>query len=59
MRVRAKVTCFVENGYREEGTSFEYNGPPNDNLERLDGKTWADKVPRKKIEDDLGFEDFS
>jgi hypothetical protein len=36
---RAKVTCFVDNGLREEGTVFEYNGPSNTNLEPVGGKS--------------------
>lgn len=44
---RAKVTCFVDNGIRNEGDVFEYNGPPNSNLERADGKSDdAEAVPK-------------
>lgn len=44
---RAKVTCFVDNGIRNEGDVFEYNGLPNTNLERADGKSDdADAVPK-------------
>ena len=28
-QVRANRTCFVDNGLRQEGDVFEYNGPPN------------------------------
>ena len=46
---RAKVLCFVDNGLREEGAVFEYNGPPNTNLERADGKSEeADSVPKAR-----------
>lgn len=41
MKVRAIVKCFVDNGIREEGEIFEYNGPKNPNLEVVDGKTKA------------------
>lgn len=36
-QVRAKKLCFVDNGLRQEGEQFEYNGPKNTNLEYLDG----------------------
>jgi hypothetical protein len=53
---RAKVTCFVDNGIRNEGDVFEYNGPPNSNLERADGKSddaeAAPKAQRKAKADD-------
>jgi len=53
---RAKVKCFVDNGLREEGDVFEYNGPPNTNLERADGKSEeaeaAPKAQRKQKADD-------
>jgi hypothetical protein len=34
-KYRAKVKCFVDNGLREVGDVFEYNGPQNKNLERV------------------------
>ena len=34
-KYRAKVKCFVDNGLREVGDVFEYNGPHNTNLERI------------------------
>ncbi len=53
---RAKVKCFVDNGLREEGDVFEYNGPPNTNLELVGGKSEeaeaAPKAPRKQKADD-------
>jgi hypothetical protein len=46
---RAKVTCFVDNGLREEGTQFEYNGPRNTNIELVGGKSEeADSVPKAR-----------
>ena len=36
-QVRAKTLCFVDNGLRQEGDVFDYNGPKNTNLEYLDG----------------------
>ena len=26
-KVKAKVTCFIDNSLRNEGDEFEYNGP--------------------------------
>lgn len=37
-KVRAIRVCFVDNGLRQEGDVFEYNGPKNTNLEYLDGE---------------------
>lgn len=36
-QVRAKTLCFVDNGLRQEGDVFEYNGVKNSNLEYLKG----------------------
>ena len=36
-QVRAKVICFVDNGMRQAGDVFEYDGPKNTNLEYLKG----------------------
>ena len=36
-KVKAKVTCFIDNSLRNEGDEFEYNGPKNTNVEILDG----------------------
>lgn len=35
-RYRAKELCFVDNGLRHPGDVFDYNGPPNDHIERID-----------------------
>jgi len=35
-KVKAKVVCFVDNHYRNEGDMFQYNGPFNGNLEYLE-----------------------
>lgn len=36
--VKAKVDCFVDNGFRKAGDEFRYSGPPIDGvLEFLDG----------------------
>jgi len=61
-RVRALTRVFVDNGLREEGTVFEYEGPFNRHLEYLDaaeiegeavevepadaGKAWKPKAKR-------------
>lgn len=46
---RAKVRCFVDNGMREEGAVFEYNGPRNTNLELVDKSEDAvEEAPPKK-----------
>lgn len=50
MWVRAKEDCFVDNGYRVEGTEFEYNGPKKKYLELLEG-TW----PEVDVENDEAF----
>lgn len=53
---RAKTLCFVENGLRNEGDVFEYNGPPNTNIEPVNGKSddaeSAPKAQRKAKADD-------
>lgn len=36
-QVRAKTLCFVDNGIRNEGDVFDYDGPKNTNLEYLSG----------------------
>lgn len=36
-KVKAKVLCFVDNGLRQTGDTFEYDGPFNHHLEYLDG----------------------
>lgn len=36
-KVKAKVTCFIDNSLRNEGDEFEYNGPKNPNVEIIDG----------------------
>ena len=35
-KVKAKVVCFVDNHYRNEGDVFQYSGPFNGNLEYLE-----------------------
>lgn len=50
MKVRAIKTCFVDNGFRSEGTEFDYSGPHNTNLEYLDTQgveAEAMPVPKK------------
>jgi hypothetical protein len=49
-RVKAKVLCFVENGLRQEGDVFQYNGPPNGNLEYLDGAPVVADIPETRVE---------
>lgn len=41
-KVRALRVCFVDNGLRNLGDVFEYNGPKNTNLEYLDGEPEVD-----------------
>jgi hypothetical protein len=36
MKVRANRVCFVDNGLRQEGDVFEYNGPPNGCVDPID-----------------------
>jgi hypothetical protein len=36
-KVKAKVLCFVDNGLRNPGDVFEYNGAYNHHLEYLEG----------------------
>lgn len=40
-QVKAKVLCFVDNGLRNAGDTFNYEGPFNHHLEYLDGGTQA------------------
>ena len=65
-QVRAKTLCFIDNGLRNEGDVFEYNGVFNKNLEYLDGapdeaedteqkqeataKKWSPKAKRASAE---------
>lgn len=42
--VRAKVVCFIDNHLRQEGDVFEYNGPPNSNVEPI-GSAPAEAEP--------------
>jgi len=41
--VKAKVDCFIDNGYRNAGTTFQYDGPRLDEL-----LEYADE-PRTKL----------
>ena len=50
-RVKAKVTCFIDNSLRNEGDEFEYNGPKNTNVEILDGTEF--EKTEVKVEDTL------
>ena len=38
-KVKAKVLCFVDNGLRQPGDTFNYEGPFNHHLQYLDGGT--------------------
>lgn len=64
-QVRAKVLCFVDNGLRNAGDEFDYEGPLNTNLEYLDSvsgvedgigesdpapKKWTPKAKRETAE---------
>ena len=35
-KVKAKVLCFVDNGLRQPGDTFNYDGPYNKHLEYLE-----------------------
>jgi hypothetical protein len=35
-KVKAKILCFVDNGLRQPGDVFEYNGPRNRHLEYIE-----------------------
>ena len=48
-KVKAKVTCFIDNSLRNEGDEFEYNGPKNTNVEILDGTEF--EKTEVKVED--------
>lgn len=48
-QVKAKVVCFIDNGLRQAGDVFEYNGPFNGNLEYLDNKATIAK-PSESVE---------
>lgn len=39
MKVTAKVRCFVDNSLREQGETFDYEGPKNPNLDYGDAET--------------------
>lgn len=47
-KVRANRVCFVDNGIRQEGDVFEYNGVHNACLDVLD----APKAPEPQVESD-------
>jgi hypothetical protein len=49
MQVRANRVCFVDNGLRQEGDVFEYNGPPNKCLDALGPA----KAPEPTVQDDV------
>ena len=52
-RVKATVTCFIDNSLRNEGDEFEYNGPKNTNVKILDGTDFEKtevKVEDAKVE---------
>jgi hypothetical protein len=40
-KVKAKVLCFIDNGLRQPGDEFEYEGPFNGNLEYIGGSPKA------------------
>ena len=42
-QVKAKVLCFVDNGLRQPGDTFNYDGPFNKHLEYLEGGTQAER----------------
>ena len=50
-QVRAKTICFVDNGMRQAGDVFEYDGPKNTNLEYLKGApVEAEEVEQDAVE---------
>lgn len=44
MKVRAKQDVYI-NGYREKGAVFEYEGPPDTNLQRVHNDVPAGPPP--------------
>lgn len=51
-KVKAKVVCFVDNHYRQQGDVFNYSGPFNGNLEYLEGapeENPATEQPARKL----------
>lgn len=51
--VRAIRLCQVDNSLRQEGETFEYEGPDNGNLENLDGTPYVSlkgKAQSRKLE---------
>jgi hypothetical protein len=50
-KVKAKVVCFVDNHYRNQGDVFQYSGPFNGNLEYLEmpEEKVADEQPVRKL----------
>jgi len=49
-QVRAKVVCFIDNGLRQEGDVFQYDGPFNGNLEYLDGSPVEGPASSQRVE---------
>jgi len=47
-KVQAKILCFVDNGLRQPGDIFEYSGPPNKNVELLDG-SWNNVISESTV----------
>lgn len=45
MLVRVMTKCFVDNGLREVGAVFEYNGPANGNLKPVNAEAEEDPRP--------------
>lgn len=43
-KVKAKVLCFVLNGLRQPGDTFDYEGPFNRHLEYLEGGPQAARL---------------
>lgn len=49
-RVKAKILCFVDNGLRQPGEMFQYDGPYNKNLEYLDKKLDVEPEPDVQVD---------
>ena len=43
-KVKAKVLCFVDNGLRQPGDTFNYDGPYNKHLEYLEGGSQPERA---------------
>ena len=53
-KVKANITCYIDNSLRKEGDEFEYNGPKNPCVDIIDGTDFqeadvkSDDTPAEK-----------